>query len=147
MIIVMKHYASQDDVNTVVNQIETAGLSTHISQGAQVTIIGVVGDKSRLSSDCICSLPNVEKIVPITESYKLANVKFHPAPTEIKIGNHTIGGKQLLVMAGPCAVESREQLLASAEAVQAGGGTVLRGGAYKPRTSPYAFQEIGRAHV
>ncbi|MGL6175078.1 MAG: 3-deoxy-7-phosphoheptulonate synthase [Cellulosilyticaceae bacterium] len=142
MIIVMKYNATPTDVQSVASEIEKAGLTTHISQGSQVTIIGVVGDKSRLSSDCLCSLSGVEKIVPVTESYKLANLKFHPAPSEIKIGNSTIGGKQLIVMAGPCAIESREQLLDSAEAVKNGGATILRGGAYKPRTSPYAFQGL-----
>lgn len=142
MIIVMKHTATQEDISLVAKHIEGAGLSTHISSGSEVTIIGVVGDKSHLSADCLCSLNGVDKIVPVTESYKLANLKFHPEPTEIKIGNTTIGGKQLIVMGGPCAIESREQLLESAEAVKNGGATVLRGGAYKPRTSPYAFQGL-----
>ncbi|MGL4738212.1 MAG: 3-deoxy-7-phosphoheptulonate synthase [Cellulosilyticaceae bacterium] len=142
MIIVMKHTATPDDISYAINQVESAGLNVHVSQGAQVTIIGVVGDKSRLSSDCLCSLAGVDKIVPVTESYKLANLKFHPAPTEVTLGNCSIGGKQLMIMAGPCAIESREQLLESAEAVKAGGATILRGGAYKPRTSPYAFQGL-----
>ncbi|MEG0318458.1 MAG: 3-deoxy-7-phosphoheptulonate synthase, partial [Niameybacter sp.] len=142
MIIVMKHTASSDDINSAVKQIENAGLSAHISQGTVVTIIGVVGDKSLLSSDCLCSLNGVDKIVPVTETYKLANLKFHPEPTQVKLGNCTVGSKQLIVMAGPCAIESREQLFESADAVYAGGATVLRGGAYKPRTSPYSFQGL-----
>lgn len=142
MIIVMKHTATTEDINLVAAEVEKAGLTTHISQGAQVTIIGVVGDKTRLSSDCLCALTGVEKVVPVTETYKLANNKFHPAPTEIDLGNCKIGGKQLIVMAGPCAIESRDQLLESATAVKEGGATILRGGAYKPRTSPYAFQGL-----
>lgn len=142
MIIVMKYNATPDDIQSVSSEIEKAGLSTHISQGSQVTIIGVVGDKSRLSSDCLCALSGVEKVVPVTESYKLANLKFHPTPSEIDLGSCKIGGKQLIVMAGPCAIETREQLLESADAVKAGGAAVLRGGAYKPRTSPYSFQGL-----
>lgn len=142
MIIVMKHTATSDEINSAVKQIENAGLSAHISQGAVVTIIGVVGDKSLLSSDCLCSLNGVDKIVPVTETYKLANLKFHPEPTKVKLGNCEVGGKQLIIMAGPCAIESRDQLLESADAVKMGGATILRGGAYKPRTSPYSFQGL-----
>lgn len=142
MIIVMKHTATPDDIRSAVKQIEGAGLSAHVSQGSVVTIIGVVGDKTLLSSDCLCSLNGVDKIVPVTETYKLANLKFHPEPTEVKLGNCSVGGKQLIVMAGPCAIESRDQLLESADAVKQGGGTILRGGAYKPRTSPYSFQGL-----
>lgn len=142
MIIVMKHTATPDDIKSAVKQIEGAGLSAHVSQGSVVTIIGVVGDKTLLSSDCLCSLNGVDKIVPVTETYKLANLKFHPEPTEVKLGNCSVGGKQLIVMAGPCAIESRDQLLESADAVKQGGGTILRGGAYKPRTSPYSFQGL-----
>lgn len=142
MIIVMKHTATPDDIKNAVQQIEGAGLSAHISEGSVVTLIGVVGDKTLLSSDCLCSLNGVDKIMPVTETYKLANLKFHPEPTEVKLGNCTVGGKQLIVMAGPCAIESRDQLLESADAVRQGGATILRGGAYKPRTSPYSFQGL-----
>lgn len=142
MIIVMKSSATANHIALAVNEIEKVGLTAHVSQGDQVTIIGVVGDKSRLVSDCLCALQGVDKIVPITESYKLANVKFHPEATTINLGNCQIGGKKLIVMAGPCAIESEEQLLESAYAVKNGGATILRGGAYKPRTSPYAFQGL-----
>ncbi|MDF2878788.1 MAG: aroF [Clostridia bacterium] len=142
MIIVMKHNATQADVEQVKNEVTKAGLMVNISEGSQVTIIGVVGDKTRLSSDSICALPAVDKIVPVTESYKLANKKFHTKPSVIDLGSCKIGGDQLVIMAGPCAVESKKQLFESAEAVKAGGATVLRGGAYKPRTSPYSFQGL-----
>ncbi|MGL5677691.1 MAG: 3-deoxy-7-phosphoheptulonate synthase [Cellulosilyticaceae bacterium] len=142
MIIVMKPSASANHIALAVQEIEKVGLTAHISQGDQVTIIGVVGDKSRLVSDCLCALQGVDKIVPITESYKLANVKFHPEATTIDLGNCQIGGKKLIVMSGPCAIESEAQLLESAEAIKNGGATILRGGAYKPRTSPYAFQGL-----
>lgn len=142
MIIVMKPSATANHIALAVNEIEKAGLTTHISRGAQVTIIGVIGDKSRLVSDCLLALEGVDKIIPITESYKLANVKFHPEPTTIQLGNCAIGGKELVIMGGPCAIESEAQLLASAHAVKDAGATILRGGAYKPRTSPYAFQGL-----
>lgn len=142
MIIVMKHTATPEDIQVAIKEIEKVDLSAHVSQGAQVTILGVVGDKSLLSSDCLCSLNGVDKIVPVTETYKLANLKFHPEPSIIKLNNCEVGGKKLVVMAGPCAIESEAQLLESADAVKAGGATILRGGAYKPRTSPYAFQGL-----
>lgn len=142
MIIVMKHTATPEDIRRAISEIEKVGLSAHISKGSEVTILGVVGDKSLLSSDCLCTLNGVDKIVPVTETYKLANLKFHPEPTIVKLNNCEIGGKKLVVMAGPCAIESEAQLLESADAVKAGGATILRGGAYKPRTSPYAFQGL-----
>lgn len=142
MIIVMKPQALPQDIQHVTTQVQNAGLSVHISEGSQVTIIGVVGDKSNLNADQISALSFVDKIVPVTESYKLANKKFHTDPSVISLGSSKIGGKEIIVMAGPCAIESREQLLESAEAVRAAGATVLRGGAYKPRTSPYSFQGL-----
>ncbi len=142
MIIVMKPSATANEIALAVHEIEKVGLSTHVSQGAQVTVIGVIGDKSKLVSDCLCALKGVDKIIPITESYKLANVKFHPEATTIDLGNCEIGGKKLIIMGGPCAIESEAQLLESADAVHAAGASVLRGGAYKPRTSPYAFQGL-----
>lgn len=142
MIIVMKHTATPDDIRRAISEIEKVGLSAHISEGSEVTILGVVGDKSLLSSDCLCTLNGVDKIVPVTETYKLANLKFHPEPSIVKLNNCEIGGKKLVVMAGPCTIESEAQLLESANAVKAGGATILRGGAYKPRTSPYAFQGL-----
>ena len=142
MIIVMKHTATPEDIRITISEIEKVGLSAHLSQGSEVTILGVVGDKSLLNSDCLCTLNGVDKIVPVTETYKLANLKFHPEPSIVKLNNCEIGGKKLIVMAGPCAIESEAQLLESADAVKAGGATILRGGAYKPRTSPYAFQGL-----
>lgn len=142
MIIVMKRNVTQNDIDLVTGKIMKAGLMTHISEGSEVTIIGVVGDKSRLNSDSICALSCVDKIVPVTETYKLANKMFHTGPSIIDLPNCKIGGKELIVMAGPCAIESKDQLFESADSVKNGGATVLRGGAYKPRTSPYAFQGL-----
>jgi len=142
MIIVMKHTATKEDIGQVTSVVTKAGLMVNVSEGSQITIIGVVGDKTKLNSDAIGSLSCVDKIVAVTESYKLANKKFHPEPSVIQMRNCTIGGKELIVMAGPCAVESKEQLFESADAVKAGGALILRGGAYKPRTSPYSFQGL-----
>lgn len=142
MIIVMKPQAKAESIEKIKNLIETKGLETHISAGKEVTIIGVVGDKSRLQDQNLEIFDDVDKIVSVTESYKLANKKFHPEPSKIKVGNVTIGGDSLVIMSGPCAVESKEQLLATAHAIKKAGAQILRGGAYKPRTSPYSFQGL-----
>ena len=140
MIIVMKPKAADKNIKAVTQYIEANGLTAHLSQGEQVTIIGVVGDKSRLSTENIALLEDVDRIVPVTESYKLANLKFHPEPSVVKVGCTSIGPNTRTIMAGPCAVESNDQLMLIAEAVKKNGATILRGGAYKPRTSPYSFQ-------
>ena len=142
MIIVMKPHASKESVDAVVNVVKSKGLSAHLSTGEEVTIIGVVGDKTRLSGQNLEIFPEVDKIVAVTESYKLTNRKFHPEPTRVKVKNTEIGPDTLTIMAGPCAVESNDQLMLIAEAVKKNGATILRGGAYKPRTSPYSFQGL-----
>ncbi len=142
MIIVMKQNAPQEAIAQVVSAVESCGLSTHLSTGEEVTIIGVIGDKSRLNTPAIESINSVEKIVPITESYKLSNKKFHPAPSSFAVRNTTIGSDTMTIMSGPCAVETEEQLMSIAHAVKKSGATVLRGGAFKPRTSPYSFQGL-----
>ena len=142
MIIVMKQDAAKDDVTKIVAKIENAGLKTHLSVGEEVTIVGVIGDKTKLDVDAIAAENSVQKVVPITESYKLANKKFHPEPTSFAVKNTFIGPDNLTIMSGPCAVETEEQLLCIARAVKKAGATILRGGAYKPRTSPYSFQGL-----
>ena len=142
MIIVMKPSALPQDVDKIVDAVEKEGLKTHLSHGEEVTIIGVVGDKTKLDIQRIEASPEVEKVVPITESYKLANKKFHPQPTSFKVKDTVIGPDTMTIMAGPCAVETEEQLLCIARAVKKAGATILRGGAYKPRTSPYSFQGL-----
>lgn len=142
MIVVMRHDATEENIQNVVQTIEYCGLKTHLSKGSEITIIGVIGDKSKLSKSNLELLSGVDKLVPVTESYKLSNKKFHIGSSIIKIGNYEIGGKEIIIMAGPCAVESKEQLLESAHAVKKAGAQILRGGAYKPRTSPYAFQGL-----
>ncbi|MBB5194235.1 3-deoxy-7-phosphoheptulonate synthase [Anaerocolumna cellulosilytica] len=142
MIIVMKQNAKKESIKNIIRIIEDKGLSAHISDGKEVTIIGVVGDKTKLHDQNLEIAPEVERIVPVTESYKLANKKFHPEPSIVKVGNVSIGGGNLVIMSGPCAVESREQLFDTAHAIKKSGAQILRGGAYKPRTSPYAFQGL-----
>ncbi|NLL00430.1 MAG: 3-deoxy-7-phosphoheptulonate synthase [Clostridiales bacterium] len=142
MIIVMKPKAKQESIDRVRAIIEEKGLYAHISAGHEVTIIGVVGDKTKLMDQNLEIYDEVDKIVAVTESYKLANKKFHPEPTQVKVGNITIGGDTMVIMSGPCAVENRQQLLTTAHAIKKAGAHILRGGAYKPRTSPYAFQGL-----
>ena len=142
MIIVMKPQAAESSITAIKEYIEGSGLNAHLSQGTEVTIIGVVGDKSRLSTENLISFKDVDRIVPVTETYKLANKKFHPEPSVVQVGPTAIGPDNLTIMAGPCAVETQEQLMSIAHAVKAAGATILRGGAYKPRTSPYSFQGL-----
>ncbi len=142
MIIIMKPTASAADIKKVEDVVRGRGLSVHESRGEQVTIIGVIGDKTRLSGANLETHDGVEKLVPVTESYKLCNIKFHPSPTRVTLRSAVIGGGFTLI-AGPCAVENEEQMFTTAAAVKRAGAGVLRGGAYKPRTSPYSFQGLG----
>ncbi len=120
MIIIMKPRACEASVQKVTNLIESKGLVVHLSKGDQVTIIGVVGDKAKLAGSNIEISDEVDKVVSVTESYKVANRKFHPEPTEIALQNTVLGPHTLTVMSGPCAIESREQLLETAFAVKKG---------------------------
>ncbi len=142
MIIVMKPGAKKESIQNIIRIIEDNGLTAHLSDGKEVTIIGVVGDKTKLQNQNLEIAEDVDKVVPVTESYKLANKKFHPEPSIIKVGNASIGGDELIIMSGPCAVESEDQVMETAKAIQKAGAQILRGGAYKPRTSPYAFQGL-----
>jgi len=142
MIIVMQRNAGEKDVNSVVEKIKSAGLDVHLSKGEEITIIGVIGDKTRLDPDEIMALSGVEKIMHVTAPYKRATRDFHPNNTVVNIGPLSLGGTKVSVIAGPCAVENREQLLNSARNVKELGATALRGGAFKPRTNPYSFQGL-----
>jgi 3-deoxy-7-phosphoheptulonate synthase len=143
MIIVMKQGATQDQVTNVTARIQQWGCQAHISEGEERTIIGVIGNGRPLDREPIERMTGVERTVPILRPFKLASRDFHPKDTVINLNGVSIGGQQLTVMAGPCAVESREQLLKTARVVKEAGAKVLRGGAYKPRTSPYSFQGLG----
>ena len=143
MIIVLKSGATEAQVSDVCHRITAMGYSPHTIRGALRTVIGAVGDdrgKDALRS--LESLECVESVTPILKPFKLASREVRDEPTEIRVGDVTIGGKSLVIMAGPCSVESRPQLLEAAEKVKAAGAHVLRGGAFKPRTSPYAFQGL-----
>ena len=142
MIIVMTAGAPQTDIDRVVLKVTERGLKVHLSEGRFVTIIGVVGDKKLLHEVPLEAMSGVEKVVAITSNYKLASRQFKPENSVIDVDGVLVGGNRLAVMAGPCAVESREQLLESAAIVKAAGAGFLRGGAYKPRTSPYSFQGL-----
>lgn len=142
MVIVMKPNSGEHEIKEITKLLESLGLGVHISKGTERTIIGVIGDKRILCDVPLELMPGVEKLVPIVESYKLAGRTFKPEPSVIDVSGVKIGGKELVIMAGPCAVESREQILEAARAVKKSGAQFLRGGAFKPRTSPYAFQGL-----
>jgi len=142
MIIVLKHGSGEAEIQQVVGRLEEEGFRVHLSQGVEKTLIGAIGDRSRLKALDLEAWPFVDKVVPILSPYKLVSREFHPADSVVRVGGHEIGGAAIHVMAGPCAVESRAQLLETAEAVKAAGATFLRGGAFKPRTSPYSFQGL-----
>jgi 3-deoxy-7-phosphoheptulonate synthase len=145
MIIIMKTDASPDQVQSVVAWVEDQGCRVHLSQGEERTIVGVVGDDRPLSRDQAQLLEGVERTVDILAPYKLASLDMHPEPTLVPLNGLQVGGKQLALIAGPCSVESREQIVETAIAVKEAGATALRGGAFKPRTSPYSFQGLGLA--
>jgi len=145
MIVVMKSQATEKEIEKVIDTIEELGYKAHIIQGVLRTVIGAVGDeRGRVDHmQSIESLPGVEKVVPILQPYKLASREVKPEGTVVKVGNVKIGGKKLAVMAGPCSVETEEQIIETALGVKEAGASILRGGAFKPRTSPYTFQGLG----
>lgn len=143
MIIVMQPLASSQQIAGVVARVEALGYRVHLSQGAETTIIGVIGDDRPINPVQFEMLDGVEKIVPILKPFKLASRTMHPQNTLVPLDGDRVGDRKIVVIAGPCAVESREQLLETAFAVKEAGATALRGGAFKPRTSPYSFQGLG----
>jgi len=143
MIIVMKNGATEKQVTSVVSRVESLGYRAHLSQGEERTIIGVIGDDRPIDRGQFELLDGVEKCVPILRPFKLASRDMHPLDTILDIRGVKVGGPQIVIMAGPCAVESRSQILEIAHAVKEAGAHMLRGGAYKPRTSPYSFQGLG----
>mgnify|MGYP000941832750 FL=1 len=143
MIVVMNPRATQANIDQVTAKIEQAGLRTHLSQGEDRFIIGVIGDKKLIAGLEMNMMDGVEKTVRITEKYKLVSRDFHPANSIVDVAGFPVGGEQLAIMAGPCSVESYEQLYDVAVKVKEAGAQFLRGGAFKPRTSPYDFQGLG----
>ena len=142
MVVIMNADATQADIEGVIQAIEEKGLEAKVMEGAHQKIVGVIGDKTKLAATPLDAMHGVETTVAISKSYKLASREFHPASTVVDIRGIKIGDGTPVVMAGPCAVESREQLLETAEIIKKGGAQFIRGGAYKPRTSPYAFQGL-----
>ena len=145
MIIVLKQEAKNEDVTRIEKTIEEKGLQVHVSKGENQTIMGLIGDTTKVDPESIEVDPAVEKVMHVSEPYKLANRAFHPEDSVIDVDGVKIGGGHLAVIAGPCSVESKEQVIEIAKAAKAAGANLLRGGAFKPRTSPYAFQGMGSA--
>jgi 3-deoxy-7-phosphoheptulonate synthase len=144
MMIVMKEGATEEQIRSVVQRVEGVGCSAHISQGEVLTVIGAIGDRDRVAALGLEGTPGVDHLVPILKPYKLASSQFRKGErTVIDVDGRKVGGDNFALIAGPCTVESREQTLETARAVAAEGVTMLRGGAFKPRTSPYAFQGLG----
>ena len=143
MIVVMAPSATKENLENVIKKIESLNLRTHLSTGDERTIVGVIGDKKIIANLEMDMMAGVEKTVHITEKYKLVSREFNPSDTVIDVDGVKIGGKEIVVMAGPCAVENAEQLREAAKAVSSCGAKILRGGAFKPRTSPYDFQGLG----
>ena len=143
MIVILKPNPNPDQLESLKNWLIGKGIQIHESLGTSQMILGLVGDTSTLDIDLISALDIVEDVKRVQEPYKNANRKFHPADTIVPVGNTQIGGGTLTIMAGPCSVESESQIVTVAKAVKASGATMLRGGAFKPRTSPYAFQGMG----
>ena len=143
MIAVLKHGTTQKQMEHLVDWLKRMNLDVHISEGAEVTVLGLIGDTSRVDMELLGSLEIVQSVKRVSEPYKQVNRKFHPMDTVIEAGNAKIGGGHFAMIAGPCSVESEDQIIQVARAVKEAGATILRGGAYKPRTSPYAFQGLG----
>jgi 3-deoxy-7-phosphoheptulonate synthase len=142
MIVILKQEARQEQIDKLQDFFKGLGLKIHMSQGESCTIMGLVGDTTRVDEDMITSLDAVEAVRRVQEPYKKANRKFHPTDTVVDVGGVKIGGGNFQMIAGPCSVENEAQIISVAKSVKAAGATLLRGGAFKPRTSPYAFQGL-----
>lgn len=143
MIVVMRRGSSEKEIDGIVARLKDHGLSGHLSPGVERTVIGVVGSTFPELRDLLEIMPGVEDVIPISKPYKLTSKEFQPEPTVIDVKGIKIGGEGVVIMAGPCAVESEQQLMETARAVKAAGAHILRGGAFKPSTSPYTFRGLG----
>lgn len=142
MIVVMNPGANQNDITKITGKLKKMGYGVHLSTGENRTVIGVIGQRREEAAQAMEAMPEVERVVFITRPFKLAGREFHPEDTVIRVGDTTIGGHELIIMAGPCAIENEEQLLEAAKTIKTAGAKVLRAGAFKPRTSPYSFQGL-----
>ncbi|MEX1307043.1 MAG: 3-deoxy-7-phosphoheptulonate synthase [Eubacteriales bacterium] len=143
MLIVIKPGTPEDQIKNLEGSLKAMGFGIDRSQGEDYVVLGLVGDVRSLNENIIGMNPIVNDVIHVTAPYKRANIQFHPERTIVKVGDHTIGGDELAIMAGPCSVESEEQIVSIAKQVKAAGAQYLRGGAYKPRSSPYSFQGLG----
>ncbi|MCB8985546.1 MAG: 3-deoxy-7-phosphoheptulonate synthase [Ardenticatenaceae bacterium] len=143
MIVIMEAQATMKEKSAVIARAEAQGFKIHLSDGKERTIIGIIGNERNLDKEQIERMPGVERVVPVLKPFKVASREFNPEDTVFPIGQHDVGGKDLIIMAGPCSVESRSQIIETAHAVKEAGAHILRGGAYKPRSSPYSFQGMG----
>ena len=143
MMIIMKGNATPQQVEAVIERVKAAGLNVHLSQGVEATIIGAIGETHNIPTDLFEGLEGVETVQRITQPYKLASRQFHPENSLLPLNGFTVGGDEIVVIAGPCSVESRSQIIETAIAVKEAGAAALRGGVFKPRTSPYSFQGLG----
>lgn len=143
MMIIMKSNATPQQVENVIASVKDAGLNVHLSQGVEATIIGAIGETHNIPTERFESLDGVDIVQRITQPYKLASRQFHPENTILPIDGFTVGGEEIAIIAGPCSVESRSQIIETAIAVKEAGASALRGGVFKPRTSPYSFQGLG----
>ena len=143
MILILKSNATEDQIDHVLTRVEEMGLQHHLSKGTHRTIVGIIGDEEQLRQDSLLAIPGVASVVPVLPAYKLASRDAHPDPSVIDISGVRVGGGNLGMIAGPCSVEDRDRMFRIAESVRASGANLFRGGAYKPRTSPYAYQGMG----
>lgn len=143
MIVIMQAQATMREKSAVIAWAEDAGYRIHLSNGSERTIIGIIGNGRPLNREQAELMPGVERVVPVLKPFKIASREFKPDPTVFPIGDYVVGGKDILIMAGPCSVESRSQILETAHACREAGAHILRGGAFKPRSSPYSFQGLG----
>lgn len=144
MIIVMQPGATQAEIDRVIAEVNRLGFQSHPIYGAELTVIGVIGRRTAPIMEHLRTLPGVDRIMPVEQPYKLVSRPGRPRPSTFRVGSVLFGGPEVVVIAGPCSVESEEQLMTTARAVKAAGAHILRGGAYKPRTSPYSFQGLGK---
>ena len=142
MIAVLKNGTTPEQMEHLISWLKQKDLDVHISEGKEVTVLGLVGDTSKVDMELLCSLEMVASVKRVSEPFKQANRKFHPNDTVVSVRDVKIGGGHFAMIAGPCSVENEDQIIEVAQSVKAAGANILRGGAYKPRTSPYAFQGL-----
>jgi 3-deoxy-7-phosphoheptulonate synthase len=145
MIIITRPDATEDQIEHIVSRIHDWGLRAEVSRGEMRVVIGVIGPEDKIREKPLGAFPGVESVTPVLKPYKLVSYEFRGTPSKVKIGNVVVGGKEVVLMAGPCSVENEDQIITIAQSIRKAGAKILRGGAFKPRTSPYSFQGLGKA--